>query len=656
MVVRILLSILITMTGITLCAQPFTCTGDFILAISTDGDSTNLFNVEVNNDQGGTILFENFTGTPSPYLNAVGYRWTDNYLYGIGINTHDLYRVDASGAVTFLHHFDEFDPTKSYNAGDVSIDGKYLVVLSGVATNLPWRNEELILIDLEDPDYNTVVLPLTTLTGELVYSLDIAFDPITGVLYGFDGLQGRLIKIIISNGDVDNETFPPSGEIDLMAALFFDSFGNLYGYAKHLGQPGIKALYKIDIETGEIEFLLEGPQASGSDGCSCPYRLELLESVEPTQTVSCTEVEYTFVISNASFYTQNQVEFQSDFPLGFELLEVSGNTYGGQINGINSSSLTINNMSITSGVDSFKIKIAIGDVVPDNYENQSVLTNLSASLGDTEYSDDPATIAFDDPTNIEVEAINLENIADQFLEICPGDTLLLDVNIPEAIFSYIWDDGTMDPIKAITAAGIYQVIIENNCETFITNYTVNTLSNDINLELGADRVLSLGDGLLLNPQVSSSDNLFFQWSEFPGNSISCNDCKNQDILPLESSTFQLIVTDENGCTDQDQINITVNKNYQVFASNIFSPNGDGVNDLFYIQGKEGITIVSLKVFNRWGGLNYDINNIFVNDKSKAWDGKIKGEFVPSGVYVWSALIRFIDGEEQMFTGDVTVVY
>lgn len=62
--------------------------------------------------------------------------------------------------------------------------------------------------------------------------------------------------------------------------------------------------------------------------------------------------------------------------------------------------------------------------------------------------------------------------------------------------------------------------------------------------------------------------------------------------------------------------------------NIFTPNGDGRNDVFKLEG-EYIVIYELSIFNRWGKLVFK-----TNEPQGAWDGNVNGQAAPSGVYFW----------------------
>lgn len=96
---------------------------------------------------------------------------------------------------------------------------------------------------------------------------------------------------------------------------------------------------------------------------------------------------------------------------------------------------------------------------------------------------------------------------------------------------------------------------------------------------------------------------------------------------------------------------------EIFAPNVFSPNGDGVNDRFYLTGDPGSVekIAFLRVFDRWGELIYELNNGQINHTDSGWDGTLKGKLLQPGVYIWYARIDFVDGVYEIHYGDVTIV-
>jgi gliding motility-associated-like protein len=90
---------------------------------------------------------------------------------------------------------------------------------------------------------------------------------------------------------------------------------------------------------------------------------------------------------------------------------------------------------------------------------------------------------------------------------------------------------------------------------------------------------------------------------------------------------------------------------------MFSPNGDGINDVLFISGDENqiVSIKKFQVFNRWGELLHETSGFQPNDPSNGWDGRFKNVLMNPGVFVYRAEIEYIDGVTEVVTGDVTLV-
>jgi gliding motility-associated-like protein len=94
----------------------------------------------------------------------------------------------------------------------------------------------------------------------------------------------------------------------------------------------------------------------------------------------------------------------------------------------------------------------------------------------------------------------------------------------------------------------------------------------------------------------------------------------------------------------------------IFIPNSFTPNNDGLNDLFYIKGK-GIGIIkSLMIFNRWGEKVFERTRFNIDDKASAWDGKYKGVLAPMGTYLYFAEMQCDNGQPVIKNGTVTLIY
>ncbi|MCC6725403.1 MAG: gliding motility-associated C-terminal domain-containing protein, partial [Saprospiraceae bacterium] len=89
----------------------------------------------------------------------------------------------------------------------------------------------------------------------------------------------------------------------------------------------------------------------------------------------------------------------------------------------------------------------------------------------------------------------------------------------------------------------------------------------------------------------------------------------------------------------------------------FSPNGDGINDVFMIfsDGKSVKSVNSLKVFSRWGESVFELFDFPPDDYNYGWNGNYRGELLDVAVFVYYAEVEYIDGKKQLLKGDVTLV-
>ncbi len=136
----------------------------------------------------------------------------------------------------------------------------------------------------------------------------------------------------------------------------------------------------------------------------------------------------------------------------------------------------------------------------------------------------------------------------------------------------------------------------------------------------------------------------------------CQNCLNPTIAPFDASLFTITVVDSNGCKASDKVLILVKKERPVYIPNTFSPNGDGLNDIFYINaGQDFIEEVTyFQIYDRWGYKIFEKERFAPNDPAYGWDGMFRNKKVNSAVFVYWALIKFKDGESILYKGDVTL--
>lgn len=180
-----------------------------------------------------------------------------------------------------------------------------------------------------------------------------------------------------------------------------------------------------------------------------------------------------------------------------------------------------------------------------------------------------------------------------------------------------------------------------------------------NVNLPPDSIIVLGDVIEIIPDFSFPIDEIAALSWQPGGTIDCSldDCTSTELLLRESQTVSLVATSVFGCIDSDEINIEVEIVRDVFFPNIFSPNGDQMNDFFFVAGRvpNVLMVESLIIFDRYGNKVFDEVNLNPNDEAAGWNGRSESQFVENGVYTYMAEVRFLDEEVIRYMGSVTVV-
>ncbi len=126
-----------------------------------------------------------------------------------------------------------------------------------------------------------------------------------------------------------------------------------------------------------------------------------------------------------------------------------------------------------------------------------------------------------------------------------------------------------------------------------------------------------------------------------------------NISNLKEGSYSLIVSDANNCSNSDNTSliniIDPDCEFGIYVPNVFSPDGNQENDLFYVQGS-GIETVKLVIFNRYGNKVFESNAI-----GGGWDGTYKGSPVNPDVFVYYVEGTFVNGEEFEKKGTITLI-
>ncbi|MBP6828272.1 MAG: gliding motility-associated C-terminal domain-containing protein, partial [Saprospiraceae bacterium] len=180
----------------------------------------------------------------------------------------------------------------------------------------------------------------------------------------------------------------------------------------------------------------------------------------------------------------------------------------------------------------------------------------------------------------------------------------------------------------------------------------------LDVDLGADQSIELGTSTTLQAVVNVPVDsiLSVAWTP-PFDTSECPECLTQTVAPFVSTTYSVEVVSYNGCSDRDKMIVLVDRRRYVYVPNIFTPNGDGENDLFSIFARPGTVskIKSLLLFDRWGEAVYTLYDFVPNDPALGWGGTLGGKAMNPGVFAWVMEVEFVDGVTETFAGDVTLM-
>ena len=642
------ITLLLVICSDLLAQVPFVCRGDYYLTLRARRYNE-LFTIDID-PVTQKVTFARVPGFPDGYdLNAMGYRSTDNFIYIIELNTTSLLQIHGDGSISNLRALREL-PSLRYFAGACTPDGNYMLI-SGSPNDFGFgsANTNLVFIDLRESDYPTREVQMR---DNRTLFFDMAFDPFTGVCYGYDVNSRVLITIDIETGTT-RQVGRPGQIATSMGTLFFDAFGNLYGYGRPEDSDSQNTLFQINKTTGELTVRTTGENADRSDGCSCPFTIKLSKDVAPRTTIPCEEVLYTFTIANATGQVQDGIRFQDLMPEGMEVVEIVNNPFGGmQVNTGRANELLITDMILPIGLDSLLVKVRIGREMNGVYRNQAVLDNLSESLGLFTVSDDPMTLDEEDSTSLVVLPLEID-LSSQNKLLCEGDTLVLRGDLPFA--EYIWQGSINRNEFRATAPGTYTVEVRSGCDQRFDTIEVRN-APELIVDAGPDQSIVLGDSFQTITFVDGFGPFRYEWSSTdPIETISCLDCREPIIGPFFDSRYTLQVTDAAGCRQSDDFEVEVDRNIYIWIPNAFTPNDDGQNDYFYVQGRFPYQIQSFSIFDRWGQRLFQNQDILVNSEADGWNGRRQAAFLNPGVYVYQAIIELADGSTQVFSGDVTLL-
>ncbi len=217
--------------------------------------------------------------------------------------------------------------------------------------------------------------------------------------------------------------------------------------------------------------------------------------------------------------------------------------------------------------------------------------------------------------------------------VCLNDTVHLTAT---GGGTYLWSNGATSssisvPVNSMNDTA-YSVTISNGggaCLTINKSITIYPLPAD---SACCNAIIYTGDSVTLSGGGGSK----YYW--VPPTGLSCDTCPNPIASPTSTTTYTLLTTTNKGCGVLSVVTVDVEipcKDF--FVPNVFTPNGDGVNDTYFIK-VEFMSAYEISIYNRWGKLVFHSTN-----PEAPWDGKINGDLAAAGVYYYIISSTCFDG-------------
>ncbi|NNV56222.1 T9SS type B sorting domain-containing protein [Limnovirga soli] len=218
--------------------------------------------------------------------------------------------------------------------------------------------------------------------------------------------------------------------------------------------------------------------------------------------------------------------------------------------------------------------------------------------------------------------------------LCITDMLTLNAFNTGA--TYLWQDNSSQSQYTVKQAGSYHVSVNLNGCIATDDININYITKPF-FTLGNDTLLCLGQEMVLHPSLAGD--ITYIWQD-------------GSVLPQltikDTGYYYVTATNKCGSTTDDILIKTGACILQMPTA--FTPNGDGLNDIFRVKYPEFIKTFHLVVFNRWGQQIFETTN-----PRNGWDGNLKGVKMDMGTYVWIIDLTDYNNNKQTGKGTVTLI-
>ncbi|NND07170.1 MAG: T9SS type B sorting domain-containing protein [Saprospiraceae bacterium] len=243
--------------------------------------------------------------------------------------------------------------------------------------------------------------------------------------------------------------------------------------------------------------------------------------------------------------------------------------------------------------------------------------------------------------------------------LCFGDRsgqVFVSANGGNAPFSIAVDGGNFLDERNFTglAAGAHIITVRDGRGCTIDRSFQILQPEPLIVEAGQDTTIDIGFvAQLLATHEPLGKPVSYQWSP----PTDCN-CPVPQVKPVRTTTYEVTILDDDGCSVSDSVTVFVFLNRPVFIPNSITPNEDGFNDRLAVYGGNAVAqngVKKLQIFDRWGEMVWEGKNLPLNDETVGWDGTYRGRPLNPGVFVYLAEVQFLDDSILTFEGNITLV-
>jgi gliding motility-associated-like protein len=299
-------------------------------------------------------------------------------------------------------------------------------------------------------------------------------------------------------------------------------------------------------------------------------------------------------------------------------------------------------ISVNGGSGSYTYQWSDGSTAEDR-------TGIVAGIYVLETTDSDNCIRTD---TIEVSSLTIVDVeAGSDTTLCYGESLQLNGlggHTPSWSPSiFLSDTSVANPmVSNITESTTYYLTITEEASPFGC-YNMDSIVVSVHPLTGIDATQDtfIIKGTSIQLEASGGPFIDYRWEPLTG--LDNGTIANPMATPLESIRYYVYGTNDLGCEEVDSVYIEVLEDIRAY--NVFSPNGDGINDYFDIENASRFPEMLVEVYSRWGDLLFSTVGY---DDSSRWDGTTRGTDAPVGTYYY-ILIPYSDAKP--ITGNVTII-